>query len=123
MANVIPIYKKGSKLQASNYRPISLLSNINKIFENIIFSSVYSFLDKYECLYSLQCGVFVDFQKAFDTVNHKILLDKLDHYGIRGSINKWFKSYLTDRKQYVSIIGLNSNISTIKHGVPQGSGL
>ena len=157
IAKVIPIYKKGSKLQACNYRPISLLSNLNKIFEKIVFSRVYSFLDKYGSLYSLQfgfrqnhstehaliniidkiqetldtnlnspnktyaCGVFVDFQKAFDTVNHKILLEKLEHYGIRGPLKEWLRSYLTNRKQFVSILGFNSNISTINHGVPQGS--
>ena len=67
------------------------------------------------------CGIFVDFQKAFDTVNHNILLEKLDHYGIRGPINDWFKSYLIGRKQYVSILGFDSNISILHHGVPQGS--
>ena len=66
-------------------------------------------------------GIFVDFQKAFDTVNHEILLSKLDHYGIRGNVNNWFKSYLIGRKQYVSINGFKSNESTINHGVPQGS--
>ena len=128
IAKVIPIYKKGSKLMTSNYRPISLLSNINKVFEKLIFSRVYKFLNKYDYLYELQfgfrakhstdyaliniseqigklwmsnqvlttkkyaCGVFVDLQKAFDTVNHDILLKKLNHIGIRRSLNDWFKS-------------------------------
>ena len=63
----------------------------------------------------------MDFQKAFDTVNHNILLKKLYHYGIRGSLNEWFRSYLTNRKQFVSVLGFNSDVSTINHGVPQGS--
>ena len=151
LAKVIPIYKKGSKLSTCNYRPISLLSNINKIFEKIIFSRVYSFSEKNKSLYNLQfgfrakhstthalisiteqirtaldnkrsaCGVFVDFQKAFDTVNHNILLKKLSHYGIRGPINDWFKSYLQNRKQYVSILGYDSPFLVLSHGVPQGS--
>ena len=66
-------------------------------------------------------AVFVDFQKAFDTVNHKILLRKLEHYGIRGIANKWFSSYLSNRQQYVSIGGTNSETKPMLHGVPQGS--
>ena len=67
------------------------------------------------------CGIFVDLQKAFDTVNHNILLNKLHHYGIRGKMNDWFKSYLNERKQLVSIKGVDSGICELKHGVPQGS--
>ena len=151
ISKTIPIYKKGSRLQVSNYRPISLLSNLNKILEKIVHCRVYKFLDDFQCLYSLQfgfrkkhstnhalieitetirqalddkkmaCGVFVDLQKAFDTVNHDILIAKLEHYGIRGTANKWFSSYLNNRTQYVSILGFDSSTKTVPHGVPQGS--
>lgn len=157
IAKIISIFKKGSKLKASNYRPISLLSNINKIFEKIMYNRLFSFLDSQGSFYEHQygfrskhstehalinlteqikesldtighsknrkyaAGVFVDFQKAFDTVNHDILLTKLDHYGIRGPVNDWLKSYLTDRNQYVSILGFDSKTNFMRHGVPQGS--
>ena len=150
-AKVIPIFKKGSKLQTSNYRPISLLSNLNKILEKLMFNRVYSFLETNNILYLLQfgfrqkhstnhtlvditetirkaldngkfaCGVFIDLQKAFDTVNHNILTSKLDHYGIRGTSNNWFRSYLSERQQFVSIQGFSSDTESVKHGVPQGS--
>ena len=67
------------------------------------------------------CGIFIDLQKAFDTVNHKILLSKLEHYGVRGCALEWFGSYLSDRKQYVSVNGSNSNLLSVTCGVPQGS--
>ena len=67
------------------------------------------------------CGVFIDLQKAFDTVNHSILLKKLEHYGIRGTALKWFTSCLIDRQQYVSVNGHCSNYLNITCGVPQGS--
>ena len=151
ISTIIPIYKKDSKLKVANYRPISLLSNINKILEKLMFQRLYTFLEKNKCIYDLQfgfrqnhstnhallsmtqeikdtiekgkiaIGVFVDFQKAFDTVNHQILLRKLHHYGIRGSANDWFKSYLTKRRQCVSINGTTSESQYTKHGVPQGS--
>ena len=69
----------------------------------------------------LGCGIFIDLQKAFDTVNHGILLSKLEHYGIRGCALEWFRSYLSDRKQYFSVNGSNSNLLSITCGVPQGS--
>ena len=70
---------------------------------------------------NLVTGVFVDLQKAFDTVNHNILLSKLKYYGIRGPINSWFKSYLYNRKQIVTINGYKSEIKVLNHSVPQGS--
>ena len=151
LARIIPIYKKGSKLLTCNYRPISLLSNINKIFEKIVYSRVFSFLDGNNAFYEHQygfrpkystnhalisitekirealdqgkiaIGVFIDLQKAFDTVNHSILLKKLHNYGIRGKMLDWFRSYLSNRQQFVSILGFDSKKMEIKHGVPQGS--
>jgi len=151
ISKINPIHKKDSKLLISNYRPISLLSNINKILEKLMFKRLYTFLEQYKCIYELQfgfrknhstnhaiisiiqkiqdsiqnnrfsIGVFIDLQKAFDTVNHSILLEKLDHYGISGISNTWFRSYLTERQQFVSISGGKSELTTIEHGVPQGS--
>ena len=71
----------------------------------------------------IACGIFIDLEKAFDTVSHDILIEKLDHYSIRGISNDWFRSYLSDRSQFVSIYGFNSDYKTIKYGVPQGSAL
>ena len=67
------------------------------------------------------CGVFVDFQKAFGTVDHNILLHKPSHYGIRDIANCWFSSYLSNRKQFVTINGFDSVIQCFQYGVPQGS--
>ena len=150
-AKVIPIHKKDSRLDCSNYRPISLLSNLDKILEKLMYNRIYNFLDKNNLIYSLQfgfrqkystsfalihltetlkqaldqgkygCGIFVDLQKAFDTVDHNILLSKLNFYGIRGVALEWFDSYLKERKQFVSINGFHSENSLISIGVPQGS--
>ena len=124
IAKVIPIFKNGEKALTCNYRPISLLSIINKLFEKLIYKRLRKFLIKYDVLYKYQfgfrpgystdmalveivdniktaindkkfvCGTFLDLTKAFDTVNHKILVEKLSHYGIRGITNKFFESYL-----------------------------
>ena len=67
------------------------------------------------------CGIFPDLQKAFDTVNHQILLNKLEHYGIRGTALSWFSSYLSNRSQYASVNGCNSSHLSVTCGVPQGS--
>ena len=151
VAKVTPIHKKDCKLKHTNYRPISLLSVISKIYEKTLYVRMYSYLSNNNLLYDKQfgfrssystihaltditenikilldsqfyvCGIFVDLEKAFDTVNHKILIDKLNVYGFRGQTNLLLKSYLYNRKQFVSINGFDSNINTIKCGVPQGS--
>ena len=81
-------------------------------------------IDNIECAIDNKqfvCGVFIDLQKAFDTVNHNILLEKIQHYGIRGIAHQWFKSYLENRKQFVSDSGTESELASVNYGVPQGS--
>ena len=135
-----------------NYRPVSVLCVVSKIFEKIMYNRVTTFLEMFKILHGNQyrfrkksstnvalltfidkviqaiengeyvIGVFLDFSKAFDTVDHKILLDKLDHYGIRGiSALSWFRSYSSHRFQYVTYNGSQSSQQLIKCGVPQGS--
>ena len=151
IAKVIPIFKKGSHSIPGNYRPISLLSIFDKIFERLICKNLVAFLDKYKLLYKFQYGfrklfgtslclieytdtirrlvdkgnyvfsLFIDFSKAFDTVDHEILLYKLNHYGIRGHANNFFRSYLSQRQQYTVIGNSTSDLQNISCGVPQGS--
>ena len=151
IAKVIPLFKKGDKLDPSNYRPISLLSTLSKILEKLIFkrtmnffnthnvftNSQFGFRQKHSTIHALLnfidkvahaidnhshlIGIFLDFSKAFDTINHDILLYKLSHYGIHGKALQWFRSYLNSRKQYVSLNDHNSTLEQIACGVPQGS--
>ena len=129
IVKIIPIHKNGSTQDMNNYRPISLLSVFDKIMEKMTHKRLYHFLEENIILYSKQfgfrknnstmnalikitekikesidkgkygCGIFID----FDTVNHDILLLKMEHYGVRGSTLQWFKSYLHERKQYIYI--------------------
>jgi retron-type reverse transcriptase len=151
IASIIPIFKSGIIGSVANYRPISLLTSISKIFERIFCIRLSNFLSKHKNLYQLQfgfrpkhstqlamitlleqiissldkghftIGIFLDFSKAFDTVNHQILLSKLESYGIRGIANSWISSYLSDRQQFTTYNGKTSSTSNITCGVPQGS--
>ena len=150
-AKVIPLHKGGSKSELSNYRPISLLSCFSKLYEKAVHARLAHFLTANEVLYPSQYGfrgghscehalleaqaillnslnkkqisalILIDFSKAFDMVDHSILLCKLDHYGIRGKALDWFRSYLTNRSQYVHVNNVNSEKLNLRHGVPQGS--
>jgi len=151
IAKILPLHKKGDKFTVSNYRPISLLNTFSKIFESIISDRLSSYLIKYNILYEYQFGfrknystklalldsvddvlkslsnrnyvaaIFFDLAKAFDSLDRNILLAKLENYGIRGSMYNWFKSYLSNRKQFVSLNDIQSPLSDINYGVPQGS--
>ena len=153
IATVIPVHKSGSTLELGNYRPISIVSPIIKVFETILPKRLTKFWEKLNLFTEFQfgfrtkhstnhaitcvcetilkeldnqksvCGIFLDFAKAFVCVNHQILLDKLDHYGIRGNANKLLKSYLTNRYQCTvnNDCQISSILLPITIGVPQGS--
>ena len=160
-AKVKPLFKKKDRQDIQNYRPISILSVFSKPLERIMYNRLLLFLKKHNILTSEQhgfteskstetashsfiqsvqealdkhlyaVGIFLDLSKAYDVINHKRLLDKLDSYGIRGSMNKWFQSYLANRTQFVEISQTDinkciqhkfqSSLRTIARGVPQGS--
>ena len=150
-AYVSPVFKKGSKTDPKNYRPISLTSVVCKSMENIIVSQIMKHLDKYNILTDSQFGfrtqhscesqlfvtindiakamdgklqvdtAILDFSKAFDKVAHSRLLYKLDYYGIRGKLHSWLSSFLYSRSQQVVVDGAKSSTCEITSGVPQGS--
>ena len=150
-AKVIPLFKEGQKDECSNYRPISLLMHANKIFEKLIHKRLYSFLQKMNILDKNQygfrkkhstayaiydlienklknldddlitCALYIDLSKAFDTVDHNILMSKLENYGIRGTPLDLLKNYLSNRKQFTVVNGQKSGELPIEIGVPQGS--
>jgi hypothetical protein len=151
VAHVTPLYKKGQRELCSNYRPISLLSCVGKMFESCVQKHIFAFLKENTILTSSQSGfipgdstinqllimydslcsafddgittqaVYLDITKAFDRVWHRGLLHKLESVGIIGSMLDWFKNYLNNRKQAVVIRGEISEFKTIVSGVPQGS--
>ena len=150
-AIVIALIKKGIISDPSNYRPISLLSCVGKVFERVIFKYILNFLLDNSLIYKYQsgfmrghstvhqlieiyhniclslenrevmCTVFCDISKAFDKVWHRGLLKKLKAYGISGNLLHWFENYLSDRNQNVVLQNCFSEVGNVKGGVPQGS--
>ena len=151
LARVTPIFKKLDQKLCSNYRPISSLPYLSKIYERLMGKRIVSFFNKHSLFSEKQFGflkgrstqealmnfteniydaldacdhnisILIDLKSAFDTVNHSILISKLELYGIRGVPLKWIESYLSDRKFYVSLNGSSSSTKTLNIGIPQGS--
>ena len=151
LARVTPIFKEGDKDDKSNYRPIAVLPAISRLFEKLITNQWYQYIEKHCLFSSDQSGflrqhstltyllkstddwyrgldlgklvglVFIDLKKAFDTVDHDILCQKLQHYGVRQGELSWFKSYLSNWKQFCRVSSTDSKAEDITIGVPQGS--
>ena len=150
-SKVIPLFKHGERGDLNNYRPISIIPVVAKVFERIIFDQIYAFLTDsnllcnsqsgFRCLHStvtallestnswaynidqgrVNAVVFLDLRKAFDTVDHRILLSKLNAYGFGSAVGSWFKSYLSNRSQKCYVNGHLSNNRTLLCGIPQGT--
>ena len=150
-AQITPIFKKGSRSEAANYRPISLTSILCKLCEHIIHCAVIRHLNNCKILSDAQHGfrkqrscetqliltiddlarglddraqidvVLLDYEKAFDKVSHRHLLKKVEHYGVRGSVLDWIRDFLSNRTQAVLVDGQTSSESPVTSGVPQGS--
>ena len=148
---VAPVFKTGDRDNLNNYRPITVLPTIARVFEKLIYQQLYQFLDKHKILGKQQCGfrslhstalalseatnhwlmnidncnmnsiVFLDIRKAFDTIDHQILIKKLSQYGIQDDELNFFESYLENRTQCCSVNGKFSDRQKIEYGVPQGS--
>ena len=151
IAKVIPLFKSGDKHFFTNYRPVALLPQFSKILEKLFCKRLNAFIDRHNLISDNQygfrpnrststallelveeivtandrkkytVGVFIDLRKAFDTIDHDLLLRKLENMGIRGTVNNWLQSYLNNRKQYVALGNVSSSLSTVLCGVPQGS--
>lgn len=150
-AHIIPIHKSGDKSKCENYRPISILSCLGKVFESLVYDALYYHFQPF--LSARQHGfmrnrsttsnlleyknylcdafdktvqvdsIYTDFSKAFDKVNHQILCAKLASYGLHGNLLRWVESYLRNRSQLVAIKGFTSSPAPVGSGVPQGSHL
>ena len=150
-SKTVPIFKSGSKSELNNYRPISIQSVFSKILEKIVYIQLDNFINTNSIVIDNQfgfqkhksttsaiitltdyilhafddkkfvIGIFLDFKKAFDTVNHPILLKKLDHIGIRGVTLEWFRSYLENRTQYTIFNNHKSSTQTLNYSIPQGT--
>ena len=151
IANVVPIFKSGDDMVFSNYRPVSVLPVLSKILERLMYNRLILYINRYGLLYEYQfgfqkgksthmalitltdkisealdqgklvIGIFLDFSKAFDIVDHGILLQKLELYGVQDIALKWFDSYLSNRLQYVTYNNVKSDKQNVKCRVPQGS--